>query len=266
VLVVDAAGEAAQPCDGGGVQARAVLEAPPACFAGEAFLHRCAPRVLKSGGLLAVNVLAGRDALKQLCAVLLDAPFARVYVLCLDPNFVFWAFKGAEGQKTERQRQEAWRARQGAKAAAKAKAKEDKAKAKAKVSVAVAAAKTKAGEAASAGSDGAGVAPLGAGGAGGAGACGSEGGDGDDSSDSDSDSDSDSGGDDGGGDPSACPPLSWRAVVARAERCAPLLRLARLVVDPLLARSAHFRRRRVLLGWMPLRRLMEALEDEAVSV
>jgi hypothetical protein len=61
-VMVDAANADAPACDGEGNEH--VIEAPPACFVESGFLNVAAPRALRDGGALIVNVIAGRAALQ----------------------------------------------------------------------------------------------------------------------------------------------------------------------------------------------------------
>ena len=89
VVIVDAADP--------GVADDAPLEAPPAAFVTASFLRDVLARVVDpSRGLVVLNVIStSRGVLRQLAADLRGAFDGAVYCLAMDPNYVFFAMRGA---------------------------------------------------------------------------------------------------------------------------------------------------------------------------
>ena len=89
VVIVDAADP--------GVADDAPLEAPPAAFVAAPFLRDVLARVVApSRGLVVLNVIStSRAVLRRLAADLRGAFDGAVYCLAMDPNYVFFAMRGA---------------------------------------------------------------------------------------------------------------------------------------------------------------------------
>eukprot|EP00740_Mantoniella_antarctica_P002282 CAMPEP_0181361132 /NCGR_PEP_ID=MMETSP1106-20121128/7102_1 /TAXON_ID=81844 /ORGANISM="Mantoniella antarctica, Strain SL-175" /LENGTH=379 /DNA_ID=CAMNT_0023474583 /DNA_START=477 /DNA_END=1613 /DNA_ORIENTATION=- len=70
---------------------------PPKEFVSEPFLLGTLARCLAPGGACVVNVIGGRAALRRVAANFQRCFSGGAAVLCTDPNYLFWGFKGDGG-------------------------------------------------------------------------------------------------------------------------------------------------------------------------